>query len=163
MPDGSSFAGASFLPLTAAAVREFRDQAAGAMRADLDRLGDFAAGPENDAWVYRRDGQGPIRGIGGLAREMPWRWVLWSFPGDLSLADWKRVIRFTRLRLDRRLASPECMRIEAKAWAGNPGAGLLLERLGFELEGVMRCYGPRGEAFRLYAIFSTGGAADVGA
>jgi hypothetical protein len=127
---------------------QFRWQARGELRARLDMLGE----PDlsDDAWVYRRGGI--IRGIGALSQYMPWHWVLWSFPGELTMADWKRVIRFTRLRLESRFAIPGVMRISATARCDVPGAAELLERLGFGLEGVMQCYGPNGEAHWLYAI-----------
>lgn len=156
MPDGFGGARESFLPLRGEDFDQFRMAATGELRQALDRIDHFEMDPLSDGWAYRRFGEGPIRGIGAIARELPWRWVLWSFPGELSLSDWKRVLRFTRLRIERKLQDPRCLRIEATANVMVPGAAAVLESLGFELEGVMRCYGPRGEAHRLYAIVQEG-------
>lgn len=155
MPDGdtdiarSAFSRGRFDPLAPGDFAAFRTQAHGDLRARLDMLaGDPPA--SDDVWVYRRAGR--IRGIGALSEFMPWHWMLWSFAGELSLADWKRVIRFTRLRIARRFDNPAVMRISATARCDVHGAAELLERLGFGLEGVMQCYGPGGEAHWLYAI-----------
>lgn len=150
MPDGlAREIDLGFDRLTPAGIAAFRGQCAGELRARLDMLGtDFAVG--DDGWLYRRDGV--IRGIGALSQLMPWHWVLWSFPHDLNLGDWKRVMRFTRLRIARKFADPRVMRISATARCDVPGAASLLERLGFDVEGVLRCYGPGGEAHWQYAF-----------
>jgi hypothetical protein len=137
-----------FLPLTAGDWQSFRAQFSGALR-DLYERVEIDPHPGLEAWTYRRGGI--MRGVGGIGMDTPWRWVLWSFPGELSMADWKRVIRFTRARVKNRLAQPGVRRIWASASVDQPGAQALLERLGFSLEGVMRLYGPMGDE-RLYAI-----------
>lgn len=127
----------------------FRAQAHGDLRARLELL---ATEPDagDDTWVYRRSGV--IRGIGALSLYQPWHWMLWSFPGALNLADWKRIIRFTRLRIENTFRDPAVLRISATARCDVRGAADLLERLGFTVEGLMQCYGPGGDAHWLYAI-----------
>lgn len=153
MPDGAIGGDASqvrgFERLTPAGVAAFRDQARGELRRRLDMIElDFAQG--DDGWLYRR--AGVVRGIGALSQFMPWHWMLWSFPGDLNLGDWKRIIRFTRLRVQRKLGESRVTRISATARCDVRGAAELLEVLDFRIEGVMHCYGPGGEAHYLYAI-----------
>lgn len=157
MPDGNdtpernTFADdVRFTRLQEGDFRAFRAVAVGALAAALEGMVDFRPDPSSEAWTYRRAGQ--VRGIGALTRETPWRWILWSFPGELSLKDWGRVMRFTRMRLGARMADPSCLRIQATARADAPGHGALLARLGFRPEGELACYGQDGMAHRMYAI-----------
>lgn len=149
MPDGNlSIDERGFEPLTETTLATFLGSARGELRERLQIAPPVVGG--NDAWLYRRAGL--IRGIGALEPVSPWHWMLWSFPGELNLGDWKRVMRFTRLRVARKFADHGATRVSATARCGVLEASRFLEALSFEVEGVMRCYGPGGEAHWLYAI-----------
>ncbi|MEO0784274.1 MAG: hypothetical protein AAFY10_01150 [Pseudomonadota bacterium] len=98
-----------------------------------------------EAWTLEREGR--VIGVGGIEPIWPGRAALWSYQADLSLGDWKRVLRLTR----RRLAGAAFRRIEATADVDRPGAGAFLARLGFCQEGRLRAYGPGGETVDMWA------------
>lgn len=105
--------------------------------------------PDGDAWTVTLDGM-PVA-CGGLWPIWPGRLCAWTWiGGELSLRLWAQLAQAMRGELDRRLkASPRALRIEATARL--PKACAFLERLGFQEEGVMRCYSPGGEHYVLYA------------
>lgn len=139
-----------FAPLTEWDFAVFKSQATGELRARLDLVSEIGISERQDGWAYRRGGV--IRGIGAISHVTPWRRVLWSFPGALNGGDWKRIIRFTRLRIARVLADSSLYRLEATARMDCPEACALLARLGFAFEARLDGYGPGGEAHMMFAI-----------
>ncbi len=101
-----------------------------------------------DAWAYVEAGR--ARGLGGIEPLWRGRYVLWSYEGGLRLGDWKRVLRFTRLRLERALADPAVRRIESTALV-EPHYCRFLERLGFQPEGLMQRYSPAGDDMMMFS------------
>jgi|GEM_PF-3348270 len=104
---------------------------------------------KGDAWAYVDGGQ--ARGIGGIEPVWKGRYVLWSYVSELSVGDWRRVLRFTRLRLQRALAQPDVNRVEATALLTHPRYCRFLERLGFLAEGMLLNYSPKGEDMMMYS------------
>lgn len=102
-----------------------------------------------DAWAYV-DGRHAL-GIGGIEPVWQGRYVLWSYDAGLGLGDWKRVLRFTRLRIDRAFEDPAVRRIEATGAIDSPRFCRFLQRLGFELEGRMAAYSPTGATMDMFA------------
>ena len=103
-----------------------------------------------EAWAYV-DGA-VARGIGGLEPIWPGRLALWSYTGTLTAGDWKRVLRFTRLRLARAIEVPGTNRIEATALLDDPKYAGFLSRLGLKVEGRLCGYTPQGQAVDLFSM-----------
>lgn len=104
---------------------------------------------KGDAWAYCEGAR--ALGIGGIEPVWRGRCVLWSYAADLSLGDWRRVLRFTRLRIGRAMASEDVRRVEACASLSSDRYCRFLERLGLEAEGVMRAWSPLGEDMMMFA------------
>ncbi|MEQ9436025.1 hypothetical protein [Hyphomonas sp.] len=102
-----------------------------------------------DAWAYV-DGARAL-GVGGIEPVWQGRYVLWSYEAGLSLGDWKRVLRFTRLRIDRAFQDPAVRRIEATGAIDSPRFCRFLQRLGFECEGRLQAYAPTGATMDMFA------------
>lgn len=103
-----------------------------------------------EAWAYV---SGTIaHGVAGIEPVWPGRFVLWSYTGDLTAGDWKRILRFTRLRLARKLQDPEVRRIEATALSRAASDCRFLEALGLVREGRLVNYGPKGETMDMFAV-----------
>jgi len=102
-----------------------------------------------DAWAYVVDGV--AMGIGGIEPVWTGRRVLWSYQAGLGVGDWKRVLRFTRLKLDRAFEDPAVRRIEATAHIEGSQFCNFLERLAFRREGRLVAYSPNGETMDMFA------------
>lgn len=150
MADGSRMSDARFLPYQPGDFGRFRTALPPDLAEGLGGLVDFRLDGDSEGWSYSRGGV--LRGVGFLSQMAPWRWLLWSFPGQLSMADWRRVIRFTRYRVIDRLSRPGARRIEATADVRRPEASRLLRRLGFTLEGTLRAYGEGGQSEYVFSI-----------
>ena len=106
------------------------------------------------AWTGWHDGEGGWRplGCGGLALAWAGRAQAWCvLAPDIPRTVWPAIHRAVAMRLDQAAQVFELRRIEAEAMLGFLPAARWLRLLGFEAEGVMRNYGPRGEDFLRFA------------
>lgn len=115
-------------------------------------LGETGLGMQlrGEAWAYVEGNH--ALGVGGIEPIWTGRHVLWSYQADLKFGDWRRILRFTRLRLARAIERPDVRRIEATALLSEGRYCRFLEKgLGFMREGVLMSYSPEGEDMMMFA------------
>jgi hypothetical protein len=107
-----------------------------------------AQGP---AWsVFDSDGK--FLGAGGLG--FYWRgvaegWLILSRATDRFPVSLHKIVR---TMIDRAFATHNLKRLQVSVPISATRSVRWIERLGFQREGEMRCYGPDGSDFRLYSI-----------
>ncbi len=110
------------------------------------RLSAFA--PEGAAWSFWRGDV--LVGCGGIQLVRDGVGEAWAMIAAPRRAEWGALLEMGRGAL----AMFPARRIQATATINHPGADRVLERLGFQFEGVMRGYAADGGDAKLYARVS---------
>lgn len=101
------------------------------------------------AWTARVDGA--IAGVGGLLRLWPGVGEVWLCVTPVGQQHPVFLVRAMRRCLVAQTRTHGLRRVQADVRDHDTRAVNLVARLGFEEEGIMRCYGPQGEDFIRYA------------
>jgi hypothetical protein len=109
------------------------------------------AASHGPAWTGWQGDQ--VVGCAGVTLRWHGRAHAWCVlaPG-IPKSAWIGIHRAVLTRLPQLRTELELIRLEAEAMRGFLAGDRWLRMLGFEFEGVMRCYGPGGEDFGRYAL-----------
>lgn len=108
------------------------------------------ATPPGLAWTVQIDGL-PI-GCGGLVECWAGRWMAWTWVGDVPVGARKFVALACRGGVETVIRDHGARRIESHVPVTMPMARRFNERLGFELEGTARAFGPDGSDYWTLAL-----------